>query len=332
MDESLHFNGSGLFFGYDFSSEALGFFRAAGHTTASEPLIVANDILHCIYSELKFTAYYNGGERLAFQQIDSLSHLFTLGGDVFHNAQSTAVRYYAVSLNTSKSDRTTTANVILNAFVKNAKDFFVLLFRHEEMCMLAFAMRTYFCIAYFSKWFDEADVDEFIRKADSGNISFDNGCELFSDFVYMTARSYYVHPLSRDYIHAEWYLLDEDERPSWNDYAIARMSENSMKYGDDYIDVIITKDYQVDNIDSKDFEFDLLTLELELARMEESNAFELDKLGCDDFEDDEEYDSERIKIEDIPVEIVDDPVKLLEWLRKNELAVNVGDDENDEYW
>jgi len=332
MDASLYYDGSGLFSGYDFPSEALGFFRAAGHTTASEPLVVADDVLHCIYNELKFTAFFDGGERSAFQHIESLSHLFTLEGDVFNDSQSTAVRYYAVSLNTSISDRTTTANVILNAFVKNAKDFFVFIFSHEEMCMLAFAMRAHARLTYFSKWFDNAGVDEFVRRADNGNISFNNGRELFSDFVYMTARSYYVHPLSRDYIHAEWYLLDEDVRPSWNDYVIARMGENSMKYGDDYIDVLITKDYQADNIDSKDFELDLLALELELERMEESDAFEMDESDCDDFEDEEEYDSKRINIEDIPVEIMDDPVKLLGWLRKNELTADVDENEDDKYW
>ena len=327
MDEFLYYNGSGLFSGYDFPSEALGFFRAVGHTTSSKPLVVADDVFRCIYNELKFTAFFDGGERSAFHQIESLSHLFTLEGDVFHDPKSTGVRYYAVSLNTSKSDRTTTANTILNAFTKNAKDFFVFIFRHDEMCMFAFAMRTYESLTYFSKWFDNAGVDEFVGRADSGNISFHNGGELFSDFVYMAARSYYVHPLSRDCIHAEWYLLNEDERPSWNDYAIARMSENSMKYGDDYIDVIITKDYQVDNIDSKDFKLDLLALELELERIEEYDAFELDEFDYDDFEDDEEYDSERIKIEDIPIDVMADPVKLLKWLQKNEMTANAGEDE-----
>lgn len=85
MDESLFYNGSGLFSGVDFPREALGFFRAAGHTTASTPRIVADDILYCIYSELKFTAFFDRNERSAFLCINSLSHLFTLQDDVFYD-------------------------------------------------------------------------------------------------------------------------------------------------------------------------------------------------------------------------------------------------------
>jgi len=197
------------------------------------------------------------------------------------------------------------------------------------MCMLAFAIKASACLTYFSDWFDETSLSDFVVRADIVNMSLNNGSELFFDFVYMTARSYYVQPFSKDYIHSDWYLLDEDIRPSWNEYALERTLENNSKYGDDYIDIIMKKDYQTDNIDSKDFELDLLELELELEKMEGEDAFELDESDYDDFDEDEEYDPERINIEDIPPEIMNDPVKLLEWLRKNEQSVDFEEiDEN----
>jgi len=332
MEESLLYNGNGLFSGLDYPKEALGFFRAVGHTLATEPLIIANDVMHCIYSELNFATFFDNSERSAFLCMSSLSHLFTLESDVFYDSQSSLVRYYAISIDTPKSDRTTTANIILNAFAKNTKDFLVIMFQNEGMCMFAFAIKTYARLTYFSDWFDGSDVEGFVKKADIGNLSLKNGGELFSDFVYMTARSYYIRPLSKDYIHAEWHMLDEDERPSWNDYADEQMNENCKRYGYDYIDVFITRDYQTDNIEGEDFELDLLALELELEKMKEADAFELDESDYDDFDGDEEYDLERINTEDIPPEIMDDPVKLLNWLRKSEPSVDEKSDDAGDCW
>jgi hypothetical protein len=318
MDESLLYDGSGLFSGYDFSKEALGFFCAAGHTIATNPLVVAQDVLSCIYGELNLAAVFDAGDRSAFSSIESLAHLFTLNNDFFCVPRSSSVKYYAIVLDSSKSDRTILANAILNAFAKGTKDYLVILFRHEEMCMLSFARRFGMNTSCFSDWFGKSEFLEFVRKSDIGNLSSKTGCEFFADFVYMTARNYYIRPLSRDCIHAEWYMLDEDERTPWKDYVAERLREDVKAYGDDYVDVLIDKEYQTDSIDSKDFEFDLLALEIELEMMEDSQVFETDDDDYDDdFDEDDEFDPERINTDNIPLEILNDPVELLKWLNKN---------------
>jgi len=78
MDESLLYDGSDLFYSLDYPRDALGFFRAVGHTIASTPQVVASDVLHCIYTELNFNVFFDATERLSFLNIDSLSQLFTL--------------------------------------------------------------------------------------------------------------------------------------------------------------------------------------------------------------------------------------------------------------
>jgi len=323
MDDSIMYDGSGLLSGVDFPMEALEFFRTVGHTAETKPLITAEDILTCIYSELNFTAFFDRHERFAFLCIDSLSHLFTLDSKIFDKTTLSSIRYYAVSLNTPKSDRTVIAHTVLSAFAKGTSDFLVVLFRNNNKCMLSFAKKSNINPIYFSDWFGESDLFDVVLRADIGNLSLKSGSEMFDDFLYMTARSYYVWPLSKDLYHAEWYLLDENDRPAWKDYVTERMNENSRKYGDDYIDILISKDYQTDNIESKDFELDLLALELEIESMDAEDLFELDESYYDDFEDEEELielNISRINAEEIPAEILDDPVKLLDWLKRNENA------------
>ena len=322
MDDSLLYDGDGLFTSSALNGEALDFFCSVGHTTAVYPLIVAEDILHCIYSELAFNAYFNKDEREAFSRIGDLSHLFTLDDEVFEQKSTRQVRYYAVSLNTDKSERTVIANDILRAFGKNTKDYMVILFRHESMGMLAFAVKLNGFITVYSDWFDRDNFNNISSRIDIGNLTLRNSDEFFFDFIYMVARSYYIHPISRDYAHAEWstvaYSLDEDEnytRKSWNEVAPMIVYSHILEYGDDFIDLPLAEEYQNDIMEES--EYDLLIMELEL---EESLAAQKFDFAADDEYVDEEDDffddSERIDASNIPPEIMSDPVKLLEWLNK----------------
>jgi hypothetical protein len=318
MNDFLLYDMGDLFNNPNFQAEALTFFQAVGHTSSVTPLIVAEDVLHCIYTELRFESLFNIYERKAFSHIESLSHLFTLNNEVFYTNKTSQVRYYSVSLDTEKEERTVIADSILNAFAKNTSDFIVIIFRHEKKCMFAFAKKTKGCITYFSDWFDDSNVCKVAEKIDIGCLSLRNSSEFFLDFVYMTARLYYTHPITKDCAHIEWYELNEDDRPSWKDYAIERMYAHIREYGDDYIDEPKNEDYEIDDIDSIDFEFDLIELELELDKMMATESFNLSDDEYDDDDDDDYDDFERVNIEKIPAGILNDPVKILEWLRKNE--------------
>jgi len=316
--DDLLYDSIGLFINPNFQDDVMSYFRAVGHIENTTPLVVAEDILHCIYTELNFKAHFDKEERLAFSCIEELSHLFTLDNDVFNTPHSAQVRYYAVSLNSIKSDRTTIANVILNAFAKNTSDYIVIMFRHDSKCLLSFAKKTIGCVTFFSDWFDYSSISNILQKSSIANLSLQNSGEFFLDFAYMMAREYYTHPKSKDLIHSEWYLLNDDDysRLAWNDYAQELMFGHIHDYGDDYIEPPNNADYQKDNFDESDFDFDLLELELD-EMIAAGLDIEDDEYGVE--EEDFFFDeSEQIDISHIPSEILSDPVKLLKWLEKNE--------------
>jgi len=337
MGDSLLYDGSGLFTSSALHGEALGFFCSVGHTSAVSPLIVAEDILHCIYSELAFNAYFNKIERLAFSKINDLSHLFTLDNEAFDKKSTRQVRYYAVSLNTDKSERTVIANDILRAFVKNTTDYIVILFRHERMCMLAFAVKLNGFITVYSDWFGYDDYRDISARVDLGNMTLRNSDEFFYDFVYMAARHYYTHPTSRDYAHAEWstanYFFDEDEiftRQSWKEVAPMIVFSHIYEYGDDFIDLPLAEEYQNDIMEESEYDLLLMELELEESLAAQKFDFAADDDEFVDEEDDFLDDNERIDASNIPPEIMSDPVKLLEWL--NKVRKDDIDEINDEDW
>ena len=321
----LLYDGIGLFVNPNFQDNVMSFFRAVGHIETTTPLVVAEDILNCIYTEFKFKAHFDKEERLAFSCIEGLSYLFTLDNDVFYTPHSTQVRYYAVSLNSIKSDRTILSNAILNAFAKNTADYVVVMFRHENECLLSFAKKTIGCVTFFSDWFDYSSISSIMQKSSIANLSLQNSRAFFLDFVYMMAREYYIHPNSRDLVHSERYFLNEDDysRPEWEDYAQELMYGHVYAYGDDYIEPPNNADYQKDNIDESDFDFDLFELELD-EMIAAGLGIEDDEydFGEEDFFFEE---SERIDISHIPPEILNDPVELLRWLEKKEQAENMND-------
>ena len=195
MSDPLLYDWGELFGGFDFPGEALKFFYVVGHTIAVKPLIVAEDILYCIYSELNYKAYFDATERLAFSCISSLSHLFTMNDKAFYKTRNTTVQYLSVVLNTSKVERTAFANIIANAFVKGTTDCLIILFRHDNMCMLSFSKKKYGKLTLFSDWFSEAGVMEVMRKIDIANLSPQNSDEFIRDLIYMAAH-YRIQNLS----------------------------------------------------------------------------------------------------------------------------------------
>lgn len=187
---------------------------------------------------------------------------------------------------------------------------------------------------FFSDWFGEISIFDIVKKVDVGNLSLQNSDDFFLDFAYMAARSYYTQPMSRDYAYSELYSINyfsDDEEDyaelSRNALIFELMYAHIQEYGDDYIEVPDGDEYQTDNISDSDFDL----LELELDEMMVAKAFEMEDADEYESEDNDDFfgDVERINAEDISSEILDDPVKLLDWLRKNE---RLKKDEPSESW
>lgn len=348
MSDPLLYNWDELFNGSDFPGKAMGFFHAVGHTIAETPLIVADDVLRCIYSDLKFKAYYDGAERSAFACISSLSHLFTMDDEAFYKTRNATVQYYSVCVNTLLIERTVIANIIANAFAKSSSGYCVILFRHEEQCMLSFSKKLKSSVTIFSDWFGEANVIDIMRRLDIANLSLQSSDEYIRDLVYFAARRYYTNPISRDYAHAEWanqklfsdfgdMLVTADPKEFMDELMYSHIND----YGDDYVGELDLGDYQTDTIEGSDYDFDLLELEIDEMIASEGLEFENDEYSDEDIEGViDEY--ERIYADEIPPEIMDDPVLLLKWLseRERERAENgegtedsdIDSSDDDESW
>ena len=322
MSDPLLYNWDELFNGFDFPGEALKFFHAVGHTIAVRPVIVADDILYCIYSELNYKAHFDDAERSAFSCISSLSHLFTIDDEVFCKTRN-AVQYLSVVLKTAMKERTIFADIVATAFAKSTADCLVILFRHDDMCMLSFSRKKYGSMTLFSDWFGEADVTEIIQKVDIANLSLQSSDEFICDLIYIAARSYYTRPISRDYAHAEWsnqrlYVEgNEVYTVEKNDFINELMYAHISEYGDDYIGEYNCTDYQVDAIGINEYDFDLLELELDEMIANGDLEFEDEDYTDEDIENVVDS-SEHIFAEEIPLEIMDNPIALLKWLSDNE--------------
>ena len=221
------------------------------------------------------------------------------------------------------------ANIIANAFAKSVSGYSVILFRHEDKCMLSFSKKLKASVTIFSDWFGEASVMDIMRRLDISNLSLQNSDEFIHDLIYMAARAYFTKPISRDYAHAEWgnqrLYVDGDEvyTVGKNEFINELMYAHINEYGDDYIGEYNLDDYQIDTIDSGDYDFDLL--ELELDKMIASGSLEFEDEDYSDKDCEEIIDEyERMYADEIPPEIMDNPVLLLKWIsdREQERADN----------
>ena len=330
MDDPLLYDWDDLFHGLDFPGKAMGFFQAVGHTITATPLITADDILHCIYSELNFNAYFDRAERSAFACINSLSRLFILDSAAFEKNQKAQVQYYSICLNTDKNERTLIANIIATAFAKNTSEFMVFLFRHDDSCMMSFIKNETSFMIFHSDWFYRSDMPDVLDKIDIANLSLNNCRVFFHDLVYMMARSYYTHPISTDYAFSLLYSQNivedfDDESIYFKDKEnIKRLSlEHIDQYGDDYIEIPMESDEQTD--DFADSDFDLLELEID-----EMIASDLLEAEMSEFQEDDLFDeSEQTDLDLIPPEVLSNPVELLKWLESYYTTKEKNDETDD---
>lgn len=322
MSDLLLYDQDSLFRGSDFTKEAMKFFRTVGHTATSSAEIVAKDVLYCIYSELNLPGIFGADDRIAFSHISSLSYLFSIGNEVFNKRSSTSVKYYAIEIDVSTQERTVTANTIASGFAKNNNSFLVILFRHEDMCAFSFTHPQTHCGSIYSDWFGNTSIADALLRLDIVNLSLNSSSDFFDDLTYMLARRYYIERVSKDYAHLEWlqqrdFLENNQDQEVLErcDFISEILFSHIKEYGDDYIEEPYLVVYQTETIDSSDFDFDMLELELdELVASADLDFFD------DDAVDEEEIIDQygRIIADEIPDNVLNDPVLLLKWLGEKE--------------
>jgi hypothetical protein len=227
-----------------------------------------------------------------------VAHLFDVTN---FSERESGVRFFSVDLGFNILDRSYIQHVVHSLIARKASCCSVAIFRHHNAISMSVAYDKANAnqTVYLSDWFELNDTafDAFFAGIGESDFSLRNGTDFTSDLIYLTARDYYIRPLSFEYLR---YELNSDEN---------YLNEVIKKYGADYvadayIEVLNTRIDIPDEID-----FDLIEYELEQMEFPESEEFDDD----DDFNDFDDDTGNNIT-GGIPKEVLADPVLLLKWL------------------
>lgn len=320
----------GIFEGKNFGLSAIDFYRKIGHTLTCEPYLTADDIDYCIYYSLGFRHSFVKVEREAFSYIQQLSLLFELDDNTFDIATNRTIRYYAIELSVKKNYRSRVAYIIHNAFTRESEHCAVIIFRNHGKCMLSIShgKGKYDNTIYLSDWIDANSSMDYISRFMAYNLSFLSSISFISDFIYYSAREYYIYSPSKDYTHNNIFnmgIFGTENQKDWDitDEFVEYKNYYARMYGDDYIETEWFDNPQIEG--ASDLDFDLLELELDETSdsdiLEESN--ELDETE-DDFlgNNMDSKEDNQIDISEIDKHILDDPVELLKWIKNRKGRVN----------
>lgn len=312
----------------DFASSAIHLFRTIGHTLTYKPYLVADDIKYCIYFDFGFKHIFTQQEVESISYINQLSLLFQLDDNIFDIATHRSIKYYAIELSGSKSNRSHIAHTIHNSFSRESASSTVILFRNDSECMLSisYGKGEDGNKIYLSDWINANSEVDYIEKISVENLSFSSSVAFIADFIYYSARKYYIYQFSKEYIYNQIlnldffridYRLDKD---AVNKFIEDMLYGHIKFYGDDYIEED-EYDENMNNTNYNDLDLDMIELELELESDEKSQIGDFEEFDEGDEMDDDSYedgkDSYQVDIDKIDDYILNDPIELVKWLKNN---------------
>ena len=286
----------------DFSQAAIDVFKILQFTESNTPVNTAENALSFAYSSLPSDLVLSQEERQILSSLSQMAHLFDIAD---FEAEVPFVRFFSVDLNVEKSNRSQTQYNIHSIIARKSFYCAIVLFRNDTAISISMSYHKASAIGsvFLSDWYTlySVELDNFFEAIGSESFSIRSGFDYTSDLIYLTARGYYKYPQSYEYTR---YEQNTDE---------SILDQIADQYNFDFItDAFIEMNNStVDTIEEIDF--DLIEYELEqmsLAELEESDEDEFD----------EEYtqsllqNSKLNSVEEIPKEILADPVLLLKWL------------------
>lgn len=309
----------------DFVSSAIHLFRTIGHTLTYKPYLIANDIKYCIYFDLGFKYIFTQQEEESFSYISQLSLLFQLEDNIFDIATHKSIKYYAIELSVSKSNRSNIAHTVHNSFSRESTNGTVILFRNDSECMLSisYGKGEDGNKIYLSDWINVNSDVEYIEKIDVQNLSFSSSLAFISDFIYYSAREYYIYQFSKEYIYNQILNLDffrtdyRVDKEAVNRFIDEMLYGHIKLYGDDYIEED-EHNGNINNTNYDDLDLDMIELELESESDKKSQIDdfeEFDEMNDDSYEKD--IDAYQVDIDEIDDYILNDPIELIKWLENN---------------
>lgn len=285
------------------------------------PVLPPREARSFIYSLLPDGRLLNDLDRSFMGSIRLGTHLFTLN-DSDYPYESEDVAFLAVEMKDVGWARSEEAYGIHYLLSKSEYRKSVVLFRHSGSILLSFLCpREEGKLAiYLSDWMDIDAVDDGqMERYHVASTSLESADECFFGLAFEAMREYYKNPITAT---TAWYCdvmggIDRSwslDQPFYSraeiidavDEAMARYADS---YGDDYVED------RVEAFEDED-DFNLIDIEWELQNDDADD--ENIETGDEDDEDDEDFlDTALDGIDEIPQEVLANPVKLLDWINNH---------------
>ena len=276
----------------DFSQAAIEVFKRLQLTDVDRPISSDRNALTFAFNNLPPDLVLIKDERETLASIAQVAHLFDI---VDFEVVSPIVRFFSVNSLVRQSERSQVQYTVHSMIARKAPYCSVAILRNGEAVSLSvsYHMTSKIKTIFLSDWYElfGTELKYFMEVIGTALVSSYSGVEFASDFIYLVARDYYIHPLSYEYMR---YELNSDEG-----FLVHIVEE----YGYDFVADTFIESYNRDVDTTDEIDFDLIEYELE----------QIDFVEQDEI-DDEEVLSDFSQTEEIPKEVMADPVLLLKWL------------------
>lgn len=307
----------------DFCHLAMQLFRAAGHTFNVKEAISNKKIQDFVYIDIQHNQVLTPMDWNYLNQVISVSLLFSNGANYFDVPNcDIEIDYYAISLNAINSERSPLAHEIHKVVSRlSMAPLSVILFEVKGFYMFSFAERKkgQQSTVIISDWFPLNSVIEtdILLRVDATNFTNTSVMDFFYDFEYAIARPYYIYPISFEYAKYEMFPLTYFEE---NDVGCVDRETINEIFRDNYLLPlrVYRYDYVAEDSNKKkeqffsteDISLDLLELEMDIMNPDEEDVI------FDDAIDEKEFIYEEDEfLDELDVELFDDPIKMLKWIR-----------------
>ena len=306
------------------------FFSHLGYSGGGLPLLGASSRKAFVYSHLPEGHLLDDFDRCHMSSIHAGTHLFDWSTDDYPES-SDSVGVFAVDMEDVGYARSEEACAVHRIMSKFSTKWSIVLFRHQRSLLLSFLRpaNAGSCTIYLSDWIscDTPDLGQ-LERIHITSTSLKSPIDCFDGFMYEAIRPYYKEPLTRssvaygimDMINVSTKIdLPLISREDLDDAIDKAMYYYVGLYGDDYIE---DETLEIDDED----DFNLEDAEWELENSASDNEDE--RLGNQHemFSSRNDYhDTSAVNVEDIPDEIMANPISLLNWLEEHPPA-NVSTD------
>lgn len=296
----------------------------AGHVITSSPIYVNHSSGETLYIDSSKDVVTNRFERDLLSLIDNVSLLVDVRWPGVVPELDENVQIYSATVDFSERCRSQNIADIHHLLQKYWNcTHSIVFFKNRESYLISFADKDRSHI--LSDWFSITyEWDKIVERVGIENIAIDTCENYFLDFIYATAREYYIRPISFEEASYGLMPLDYISKSLSSDIPLSRDEIKNMirdnllffelMYGDDYVEPQYTGMEERTYYHNISDEIDRISFELELEDADDEEQFSFEYDLDDDDNDDifDDYD------EDIDPAIFDDPTLMVKWLEQQE--------------